>query len=92
MIDIVFDIDIEDPEKGFGPNGNRLITDIKLFVEQRLSVLRDQIEKENGTIVVQISVGGGLLFTGFSDELIIKMKNSLTEQDFIYFLASRDYL
>lgn len=74
------------------PIANTYLTELREFVKERLRVLQDEINKEEGSkaccsvLMIPAKAGDeeGIYYMGYSDKLISKMQSCLTGDDIIY--------
>lgn len=82
-MNIKFDLEINGLINSLSEGTRDKLDKIKNLVIQRLKVLEDEINFQNGNIIMCISsFPAGIIYEGFSNELIDKMKTCVTEDDF----------
>ena len=82
-MNIYFDLEKENLLNSLSSETKYKLKKIKNLVIQRLEVLKDEINSQNGEILMKISSPPpGIIFKGFTNELIEKMKTCVTDDDF----------
>lgn len=73
-----------------------IVEEIEPFIISRLAVLKDQIDTEpNGFIVVNIADEEGnphIYYNNYSEELALRMRNSISESDYLFITTKVYYL
>lgn len=82
-MNIYFDLEKEGLLSKLSESTQDKLRQIKDLVIQRLKVLEDEISSQNGDILMKISSApAGIIYIGFTNELIEKMKTCVTDDDF----------
>jgi len=82
-MNIYFDLEKENLLNSLSSETKYKLKKIKNLVIQRLKVLEDEINSQNGEILMKIhSSPPGIMYKGFTNELIEKMKICVTDDDF----------
>ena len=82
-MNIYFDLEKENLLNSLSSETQYKLRKIKILVTQRLKVLEEEINSQNGEILMKISSSPtGIIYKGFTKELIEKMKTCITDDDF----------